>query len=100
MRFVDEPQVEVCVFGNREDISLRSSLNESEPPIFQITYLLRCSNPNPPAVVLKKRTWLTSVEFSVSPWASGAGNCYSAVVPSVQSAVSSEPDASILVGYN
>src|ERR1700758_4990482 len=97
---IDHPHVPGCVLGNRKHISARNALDGSKPAILQITKLAKCGDPNSPAIVLKKRVRMTSVQFSVSFGTPSARNRDFFVFPSVQSIKGGKPHASIFVSQN
>src|SRR5262249_15295408 len=71
-----------------------------EAVILEVADVAKRRDPDSPAIILKERVGVESVEFAVRFRAAGAGSRNLSVTPSVQAAKSAEPHASVPVCEN
>jgi hypothetical protein len=105
---VGDPQIPGSVLSDGMHYSARKAAYGNKPIILHVADPATRGDPNSPAIILKKRIWVMSVQFasaSVVPgrWlcaAPGRGaalaeNRNLPVIPSVQALIGAKPNASI-----
>src|ERR1044071_4891562 len=99
-RFVGDPQIPRRVLRDGKHVAAGNTAYGSEAAILQVADAAKRRDPDPPAIILKKRTGVEPVEFAVRFDAARAGNRHLALIPLVQAAISREPNAAVPVCQN
>src|SRR5262249_51386857 len=105
---VGNPQIPCGVFNDRTRNSAGNGAYRNKPVIFKVAEPTNRGDPNSPAIILKQRMRVKSVELPVSFVAAGYWLCAAPglraalavnrnlpVIPSVQAVTGAEPDAAI-----